>query len=271
MRVILISFDALEDVLVKRFGCNVLMQKEHGIIDLEPYFQGRRQGPAGREPLTPEVYLAFMTGKVEKNLYHQQQGIINDTIETIFSISRRELDGNGVGQKGALAIDVPAYSKQQPSFMTLLTGVALFRRYWKANMPLTEVEAEYFKYADFKASYAKLVNILNFDLVCWYFAFTDKLGHIYTSYDFKTKNRGVNQDNKLQVMYQKAEEIASHIIKEFDDGKTLIIIFSDHGLNLRGGHSSYGFWSSNKPLGRGNKIKVTDWFELIKKWYNEKV
>jgi len=245
MRVILISFDALEDVLVKRFGCNVLMQKEHGIIDLEPYFQGRRQGPAGREPLTPEVYLAFMTGKVEKNLYHQQQGIINDTIETIFSISRRELDGNGVGQKGALAIDVPAYSKQQPSFMTLLTGVALFRRYWKANMPLTEVEAEYFKYADFKASYAKLVNILNFDLVCWY--------------------------NKLQVMYQKAEEIANHIIKEFDDGKTLIIIFSDHGLNLRGGHSSYGFWSSNKPLGRGNKIKVTDWFELIKKWYNEKV
>lgn len=251
MRVILISFDALEYTLVEKYNCTVLKQREYGKIDLEPYFQNRPNGVGGRWASTPEVYSTFVTGVVPKN-YHEQKGKLDKEIPTIFGLSKKHL-----------ALDIPNYPK---SWIDNLTGRPLFKRYFEREVSLEKCEQEYYKYAEFKASYADLIRLYGYDLVLFYFKFTDKLPHMY--HDYRTEDKF---ERNLKIMYEKAEAIAKHIISVFDDGKTLVIVFSDHGINFKGGHSPYGFWSSNKLLGRKEKdIPITDWYNIITEWYKKK-
>jgi len=255
MRVVMILFDSLEYDLVEKFDCKVLKQKEHGKIDLTIYFQDRPQGP-GAPAKTPEVYASFLTGVIPKD-YVKLYRKLDKLYTSIFKLAGIDR----YGRPTALAIDVPAYCRLNKSWIDKITGFPLFVRYWKEKWPLKMSEIEYYKYMDIKASYANLIRLLGFDLIMFYFKETDKLHHAYNDYE--------KYEGHIRKMYRKCEDIAEQIIEAFSDKETLFIIFSDHGTNLRGGHSNHGFWSSNKPLDRGTSIDLVDWFGIIKEWYEK--
>lgn len=249
MRIIMISFDALEYELVERYNCKILMQEEYGKIDLDPYLDNRPEGRGSGNPLTPGVYSVFITGEVPED-WNVMFREFDKLYKTIFQLSKK-----------ALAIDVPAYCKYNKSWMDKLTGSRLVKKYWDKEISLQDTEQEYYKYMDIKASYANLVKLLGYDLVMFYFKEPDKLQHMYYDYDKYEKN--------FKRLYNKMEDLTMQIISSFPEEDTLIIVFSDHGSNLAGTHSQYGFWSSNKPLGRGNSIEVTDWYGIMKEWYEK--
>jgi len=246
MRVVLISFDALELKLVERYNCKVLKQREYGKIDLEPYFQQRPKGVGGREPQTPHVYSTFETGNIPKDWDEQKRNMNEGSINTVLGLS-----------KNSIQLDVPNRPK---SYIDSLIGAPLFSRYFNKEISLERAEHEYFKAAEYQASYASLIDLYGHDLVFFYFRFPDKLCHMYM----------IKHLDRLQQLMNKIESIAKQIIDVFDDDKTLVIIFSDHGINFRGGHGQYGFWSSNKLLGKGSVIKITDWYRIIEEWYKKK-
>jgi hypothetical protein len=253
MRVILISFDALEYDCVEKYNCTTIKQVEYGKIDLTPYQDNRPRGRGSGDPFTPEVYATFITGTVPSEPYGDMYRKLDSKYPTIFQFA-----------KNPLAVDVPAYTPtSDKAWMEKLCGNPLFSRYWEKEVSLAQVEREYYKWMKAKASFASLIDLLNFDLVLIYFKNTDHFHHIYNDME--------KYGERVKKMYQFVEEITGEMIKTFDDGKTLIIIFSDHGSNLQGGHSHHGFWSSNIPLGRGNNIKVTDWYDIIKQWYGVNV
>jgi len=248
VRVILISFDGLEYNCVEKYNCQALQQIEHGMIDLTPYQDHRPRGRGSGDPFTPEVYATFITGKVPSESYAEMYQQFDNKYPTIFQFA-----------KNPIAIDVPAYTPtRDKAWMEKLSADPLFRRYWKKEISLAQIEHELYKWMAAKASFASLIDLLDFDLALIYFRNTDHLHHIYNDMEIYGEH--------TRKMYQFVENITTDMIKVFDDGKTLIIIFSDHGSNLQGGHSQYGFWSSNIPLGRGMSIKVTDWHDIIKMW-----
>lgn len=268
MRVVLISFDALDSTLVDKYNCRILKQKYHGKIDLEPYFRDRPQGIQSREALTPEVYATFVTGKVIGDMHtwskviqnslsetKEAKHITDSTISSMFSIAGVD---DFLGRSKAFTVDLPCIA--QPCFVNKLTGLQMFGRYFKDKFTLDEVEREYYKYAEIKTSYGELINKLDYDLILFYYQYTDKLGHIYLD--------NVKYDDKIKAMYRKTEEYAKRLIDIFDDGNTLIIIFSDHGM-FNGHHTANAFWSSNKDLNKGNIIKITSWKDIIEKWYSK--
>jgi len=252
MRVVIISFDALEYTLVEKYDCANIKQLEYGKIDLEPYFANRPAGRGGEEPLTPEVYATFITGIVPKrpefSHYNKFYPHLDKKFMTFFQSA-----------KNPYAMDVPSYSTK--SWIDKLTGLSIFERYWRKEISLQRMEKEYYKYMCIKASYADLIDLLGYDLILYYFKESDKLSHLYPRFD--------QYRDKFKRLYRFLDKITENIVKVFSDEQTLLIVMSDHGIQRWGAHSNYGFWSSNKPLGRGDSIKITDWFDLVREWYTK--
>jgi len=247
MKVILISFDAMEHDFVVKCGYENLLQKEHGILDLEPYLDNRPRGRGSGDPFTPEVYATFISGIVPKESYDILQRGFGTTYPTIFQLSDK-----------SLAIDVPAYcGGPAKAWIDRLTGAPLFERYWRNELSLEFAEEEYYKWMNIKASYARLISKYEHDLILFYFKEPDKLQHMYYDGDL----------NKYKRLYSAMDNLAGKIINAFNKWDTAIIIFSDHGVNFKGGHSQHGFWSSNIPLERGDRISIIDWYEIIKEIY----
>lgn len=262
MRVVMISFDSLEYSLVEKYNCKVLMQKEYGKINLDPYLNNRPAGRGSGEPFTPDVYGIFISGTVPGR-DTEDFGTLKRGFDTLYSTIFKLAPLNEFGRRTSLDVDVPAYGGQATkSWIEKVTGFLLFSKYWRDQIPLERVEEEYYKYMDMKASYADLIRLLGYDLVLFYFKEPDKLQHIWNL---------KKQEPKFRKLYRKCEDIAEHIINTFSDKETLFIIFSDHGTTIHGWHSQYGFWSSNKSLeagmGEENSIDIDKWYDIIKRWY----
>lgn len=252
MRIVIISFDALEFDLVEKYQLHTLMQSEYGKVDLNKYLNNRPQGRGSGEPLTGEVYDVFLRGRVPEKRDGWGRG------DSIFTFSEK-----------SLAIDVPASGSN--SWMDLLTGSRFFSKYFRNEVTIARAEEEYFKYAKIKSSYARLISIMAFDLIMFYFKFPDKLGHMYKTIIPHNENANADILTRRKRVYEVINEIAKEIIDVFDDGKTLIIIHSDHGFTEKFTHSHHGFWSSNIHLGMGQNIELTQWFDIIRKWHKLKV
>jgi hypothetical protein len=259
MRVLVISFDALEYDLVEKFQLNVLKQKYYGKVDLESYFQKRPKGVGGREPRTPEVYSIIYTGKIPENPPYEHFN------EFLLEVSRKKHDTIFDHAKKPFGVDLVGYppiatdyGSLGKSWVSRFTGRPLFSGYYRDIFTLEEAEEAYYSYMDCKTNVGKIVAKLDFDLVFLYYKEPDNLQHFYNNYD--------RDFARYKTLYHKCNNLAQKLIKAFDDGSTLIIILSDHGTNLRGGHSSYGFWSTNIDIGFRDSIPVEKWYNIIIQW-----
>jgi len=233
MRVILISFDALEHSLVEKFDCKILKQKEYGLLDLEPYFQQRPQGVGSREAMTPEVYATFITGKIptsEDEIIHQHR--INQRFPAhiklypvfIHMIGQRKYPTFFDFAKKPLAFDLPMYSRpeEKMGFIGYLTGVnCLWDYYWHKNGCPPNV-----KY---------ITEILDFNKPFWI---------VYSEFDLDNHVHRMKQkhpkwsDRQLRcVLYwqntarKRLKEIAK--IAQYETGAGVVLFYPEaHGVNI---------------------------------------
>lgn len=258
MRVVIISWDSLEYDLVEKYNCRAIMQKEHGKVDLEKYLKGRPKGYGSGNPNTTEVYATMITGIIPTNYDHYNKFVGTFDAEngkstpTIFSFT----------DKNVLTA-VPTAPGRRVGTLEIYAGHPSFKRYFSNELSLKKIERIYYTYMSAFAAVADSISLGDGELIFLYSAEPDKLQHIYMDI---TKN-----EDKYKKLYNFVEDRTREMIEAFDDGKTLIIVHSDHGSNLKGGHSHHGFWSSNMPLDEGNNIDLTRWFHIIKKWLEKDV
>jgi len=256
MRVVVISFDALEPNFVNTFpNTESLKQKHRGRVDLEPYFTTRPKGVGGRQAITTEVYSVFFTGKLPtiKNYEHFDH-FINEVKQhkhdTIFDHAQKPF-----------AVDIPAYSFKADfgttvsSWLNNVTASPLFSGYFRNVFTLEEAEEAYYSYMKCKTDVMKLFNKLGHDFIYIYYKDSDKLQHLFSKYEERKSN--------YLEMYKRCNQYTKELIETFDDGETLILVLSDHGAGKTGGHSPWGFWSSNFYLGQGGDIPVQDFYKIV--------
>jgi len=250
MRVVIISFDALEPELVDRYNCRGIKQKEHGIVDLETsYLRGRPKGYGSGNPNTTEVYATFMTGIVPKKPYREFIPTFdrNNGTPTIFSFTDK-----------VICSSIPAAPLRRLGVIELYAGNKTFGKYFDKELNLKKAERIFYTYMAALSAISDAIALSDKELIFLYFSEPDKLQHIYMDI---TKNEA-----KYKRLYSFLEERTREMIEAFDDGKTLIIVHSDHGVNMKGCHSHHGFWSSNMPLDEGTNIDLLRWYHIIKKW-----
>ena len=260
MRVVVISLDALEHKYVEEFSnMNYLKQKYYGRVDLEPYFITRPEGIGGREPLTTHIYSVYFTGK----LPDKSQGYSNYD-EFIVEVKSHKHDTIFEHAKKPFATDIPAYTfnsdfgKTDDSWVDIVTGSPLFGGYFRDIFTLEEAEKAYYSYMTCKTEVIKLLNKLGNDLIFIYYKEPDKLQHMWN--DIK------RDKEKYTELYNKCNYFTKELINTFDDKKTLILVLSDHGVNGYGGHSQFGFWSSNIDIGYSEDIPINDFYKIIIEW-----
>ena len=251
MRVVIISWDGLEYDMVEKYDCRNLLQAEHGKIDLEPYFETRVGGIASREPLTSEVYAIFLTGLLPNQLGQkfewngQWVGILKKK-PSFFDLAEKPY-----------SVDVPGHSVK--SWMDRLTGHPLFDAYWKGEVPLERVEKAYYNHMEAKAGYLDLIIRFGYNPIMLYFKEPDKLGHIYSD-----KFTG-----KYERLYRFMDHLTGKMINPIPDD-FIVLVHSDHGMNGRGWHTPYGFWSLNVAHGR-DSYQLQEWYGVIKEWLEKPV
>lgn len=253
MRVVIISWDGLEYDLVEKYNCLNLMQEEYGRVDLEPYFESRFGGVASRNPLTTEVYAVTLTGILPSKL-----APFNSNPEWVQKLSAgyKTAYPTFLNVEGSFAVDVPTYSDDK-SWIHKLLGQPLFKRFWENKISLGTVETEYYRYMKMKAEMLPLILRFGYGMVMLYFKGTDHMGHIF---------RGERFAENRERMYRYADYLTGRMIGASRD--SFVLVHSDHGLNERGAHTSYGFWSVNRPLGR-ESVQLQEWYKIIGDKYGE--
>lgn len=66
----------------------------------------------------------------------------------------------------------------------------------------------------------------------------------------------------LKKKYKEVNEFVGEIKEKYSPN--LLIVVSDHGADMKGGHSKHGFYSANKKLGLKNP-HITDFYDIIMK------
>lgn len=108
-----------------------------------------------------------------------------------------------------------------------------------------------FLYEDFENDKRMLFVALDkFRLVMCHFQLPDLYGHIYC-----------RDEGKIISLYKVLDEFVSTVKARVSENCWVVVI-SDHGIDKNFGHTHYGFYSTNVPLGF-DCPHITDFFSLI--------
>lgn len=268
MKVLIVCFDGLEYTLVERGDFPYLKQAEYGkyAVNVEPLF-------------TPIIWASFITGNPKEK--HRISGMMrwdnsflerfNRSIGTfgarvlnnkrvvktanLFGFHRRRYNKNDYTlptifdyANKPIAIGVPAYNQ----------GLEYDEIDWllikSLDNPTLRRNIEEMAWKVFYKKREKTLNLLksDWDLFMVHFMVTDTIQHILWF-----------REEKIAKLYIEMDKTAKMIEEKVNEHDCQILIASDHG-QLRGDHTPYGFYSSNKPLELKNP-KTTDFANIIRK------
>lgn len=260
MRVVIISLDALEYDYIHERDYPNLKQKYYGMVDLEPYAATRPEGHGSGNPYTPHIYSIYFTGKLptKEDGYNH----FNDYVKEVKDGKHPTIFDHA---QNPFLVDAPVLGsiingqQEKSSWLNRITGAPLFNGYYRDVYTVEEATTAYYSYMRCKTDIVKLLNVQNHDLIFIYYKEPDKIQHFFNEYE--------RDKNNYTILYNRCEQYTKELIETFDDGETLIMILSDHGVNMHGGHSQHGFWSTNMDIGYHEKdIPVQDIYHIINKW-----
>lgn len=258
-KIVILGLDALEYDLVEKWNLNGLRQAEYGKIKV----------PINKEvgqPISPEVWGSFLTGKHITGMKFERSGIRETIWKTLAFFHKRTRLSFGLGRrvKGAsrfpelnqktfidltksLEINAPYYSFDHAS-------MDIMHRFTIRTRPAEQIRKElYSLFNKRKKQFVAAVRkqLQNVDLIFGYIHILDDMQHFFYS-----------RPEQIEKFYRKLDGFVS-FLKSFLSRSTLFIIVSDHGFNLQEGiHSDYAFYSSNKPI-RPKPQSITDFFTIF--------
>ncbi|RLI77049.1 hypothetical protein DRP04_11955 [Archaeoglobales archaeon] len=266
-RIFILGLDGLEYELVERWNLVHLKQSEYGKLEV-PINEKSHQ------PLTPEVWGAFLVGKqlnvdIEKmnhplvlifrilkflRKYINISLGLGNKIQNKIPVKRWGMMKYGIplDQKTFLnltkskAINVPFYNNDTYTFhiaylfdrgeLSLKQAIKAYQRIYmkRKEVILSEVE-----------------KIHDENVIFAYMHFPDVLEHFTFKRPWIVRKHYLDLNNFVSILRGKIED------------STLFLIVSDHGFNLKKGtHTRYGFYSSSQPL-NPKPTRITDFFHLI--------
>ncbi len=269
LRVFVLALDGLEFTLVKRWRLANLLQRTHGIYKAPV-------SPRFRKPHTPSAWTSFITGRpVEEHGIDSwwTWGRLLDKLRLLPPFAwvkgkRKLLTKLGIRPrlygredlrcptlfdliKPSVSLFVPGFS--EPPEIHLMLGEAMergvgyyVRAIWRVHRWRV---AELFKRLEEEQGW-------RFFMV--WFDLADLLGHLYM----------VKDRLKLMRAYVELDRLARRVGGLVDDGQTVLLIVSDHGMEPRGrtgDHSPYGFWSLNVETDWQPR-RITDFYQKILEW-----
>lgn len=257
-RIFLLGLDGLDHDLVIEWGLNNLKQKECGKIEV----------PINEKigaPTSPEVWASFLTGKrVTKDFVKKfPLGMVLQIIKIM-----REHINVSMGLWKRIGKIAPSRFPKltQDTFLDYINSKLINAPYYNYDNKGLDIV---YKFGKRRISLKQTINQLdnlyehrkkqilyevenfdNFDVCFAYMHFPDLLQHLLFLSPHILKEHYVNLDNFTRLLQLKLDQT------------TLLIIVSDHGLNLENGnHSKNGFYSSNFILTK--KItRITDFASL---------
>ncbi len=232
---IILAIDALEYNLVEKFDCENLKQKFYGKTDISEFSQ----------PRTIVLWSSFLSGK------NKEKEILKLGDEKMWEFKVPEQES--FLKRNYKVIDLPAFSyekQQHKKERQLLKQFFLEKNPEKSE----QIKEQYnsLSLEHHKKIKQQFLSSLNedYDLLICYFSVIDVIGHVNFGNQFLMK-----------MLYKDLDDLAS-----IAGNKTELLILSDHGMKSigkYGDHSNYGFWSFKKDL---KNPKITDFFNIIKKW-----
>ena len=229
---IILALDALDLNLVKKFGCQTLMQKECGQTDISDFNLER----------TVVLWASFLAGKnMESRIPVKTQWEFKLPPEETFLHFFKTFK----------TIDVPAFSFKQSH----AEERKFLKNYFDGKSAIEQYDAAVWKiHEENKKEF--LASVGKSDLVMGYFNLADAIGHL---------SFGIVE--KMKDVYSELEGLA----KETRGSNDFILIVSDHGMKAigrYGDHTKNGFYSASRKLGLDTP-KITDFYELMRRIKNE--
>ncbi len=273
-KLFIIGLDGLEFDLVEKWHLEDLKQKEYGKVDLGPAL-------VDGYPISPPVWTSFMTGKPKKEhgvtgfkwnfpfydvIYKMPKPFIFEDILSFLGFSKGFPDRKKIKTKTFVdelgdmftGVNVPIYD------FSFNNHAKVARR-----MGVKEEDIRHFVRNWDKVPSATLLKSVithsghvldeTFDKIGtdWtvfftYFHWIDSVQHV-----FYMNEKILKEEYKRACGYVKA-------IKKRLEPDTLVLIVSDHGADMEGGHSCHGFYSLSERRGLESP-KITDFYDFIMK------
>jgi hypothetical protein len=276
MKVFILALDGLSFELVNKWNLKYLKQEQYGHI---LSIINRRHG----EPLSPQVWGSFITGKIQDiddwQVYTKPVNWIrwNTPIGRIRGSSW--LISKTFGKK--VFIPVLNLIKHQKKFVEKekLKGVPIFDTVQNSiavNVPLYNLDSEWLfgctrkiLEGDIHSFQKHVINNAelmiqetisripeNWDLFMTWIPVADQMGHVF-----------ISRPRKMRDLYNNLNMLAYNISSRLPHN-CLFVIISDHGMKISsdgisGQHSNYAFYSLNKNVS-WEPQKITDFYDFVK-------
>jgi hypothetical protein len=283
-KIIILGIDGLDYYLVKKWKLQNLMQKTYCKLDLSDY----------RVKVTPPIWGSMITGKIDEEVMDvwiraaQFVNLKSDVKQKWWAeIVTRFLPHIPAAVKNKVLFRLLERMGENPFEVTSnyvnekkLTNIfQFFKNPWTNGIPSygrldnTPERRNLFERAtsgektnlrdyeikNYKKDKIQLFSILEkdgYDLIFWYTALIDSLGHLY-----------IGKKLTLMKYYLEINKLVGEVREKYNDCQ--IYIVSDHGMEEVergwGMHSDYAFFSSNT----GERInKPTELFDLILQYKN---
>lgn len=260
MNVCVLGYDALDPRLVEKFGMENLKQAEYGKTDISEF----------DKVATPIIWGSGITGQNIESDFTKERG--SQTMRNVLKKPYRTL--KRLSPKSAIALrkflkNIGVLTKIRGDIFKVnvkrglgldtvfdrngSVGINIPGYNWE-NMPKHSMddffedrvdEEEYDKgvWSCYEDTKEKLLSNLDKNFVMAWFSPADRIGHIW---------RG--DEDKMRETYKELNDLAGKVKEGFDG---LVLIFSDHGMDLMGDFGDhtdidFGYWSSSRKLGLRN-------------------
>jgi len=261
-KVFILGLDGLEYDFVEKWNLIHLKQREYGKIKV----------PIDKEqkiPKTPEVWAAFLTGKLIAGMYFVKPLRIAIPLK-ILSFARKYVKISlRLGKKIAVKAPTRLPKLKHKTFLDIVKikevnapyysydgkVLEIFNRFYTEKLTLEEtINAlkKLYKLRKKQILY-EARNLQDIDGVFAFMHFPDALQHCLFTRPFEIKKLYIDLDKYISILKDKIKA-------------SLFLIVSDHGFDLKtGNHSKHGFYSSNITLYAKPK-KITDFYPIILEW-----
>ncbi len=269
----IIGLDGLEYELVEKWNLEALKQEEYGKIDLSPAL-------VDGYPLSPPIWTSFMTGKPKSEhgvigfewnfpfsdvIYRLPKSLLLEDIFGFLGFSKGFPDKKRIRVKTFVdelgdmfkGVNVPIYDfslnnhgKVARRMGIRETDIRYFVRNWD-RVPSTMLLKNLITHSKqvLNETFEKIGT--DWTVFFTYFYWLDSIQHI-----FYMNEKILREEYERACRYVEA-------IKERLGPDTLVLVVSDHGADMKGGHSCHGFYSLSER--RGLRPKITDFYDFIMK------
>ena len=284
-KIFILCYDGLEYNLVLKLGLRNLLQKEHGQVKI-PFVMGKRPIPS-----TPIVWTCFITGATaephEVKYKWKSKAIswlsvsVAQRNKTLFSLLRKLKIAKGLGSLGferdttfglsylqrkgiktifdevkpSIGVSIPAYNEHFFGYASRIDYDKVLGDEEATKQTVSKLND---LFDEEKNLMIKKMSEVDWKLFMVHFDVPDQHAHLwYREQDIP----------KLEKFYFELDEFTRGI-QEKVGNEAWFLVMSDHGT-LYGGHTLYGFYSSNRALGL-LMPEITDFKDLILGNFKEK-